>query len=78
MEVHIYSVKAKNQAGNLGVKYIRTTQKGQSLIKNQIGILGILSKEFMHFAGNPKMFIIFPLKVATTLLSGSGKGTVGT
>ena len=29
MEVHIYSVKAKSQAGNR-VKYIMTTQKGQS------------------------------------------------
>ena len=37
MEVHIYSVyrvyivyKAKSQAGNIRVKYIMTTQKGQS------------------------------------------------
>ena len=30
MEVHIYSVKAKSQAGNILVKYIMTTQKGQS------------------------------------------------
>ena len=30
MEVHIYSVKAKSQAGNKWVKYIMTTQKGQS------------------------------------------------
>ena len=30
MEVHIYSVKAKSQAGHIGVKYIMTTQKGQS------------------------------------------------
>ena len=30
MEVHIYSVNAKSQAGNLSVKYIMTTQKGQS------------------------------------------------
>ena len=58
--------------------YKDNTKRPKSLIKNQIGILGILSREFMHFAGNPKMFIIFPLKVATTLLSGSGKGTVGT
>ena len=27
---HIYSVKAKSQAGNIRVKYIMTTQKGQS------------------------------------------------
>ena len=30
MEVHMYSVKAKSWAGNLGVKDIITTQKGQS------------------------------------------------
>ena len=30
MEVHIYSVKAKSQAGNIRVKYIITTHKGQS------------------------------------------------
>ena len=30
MEVHIYNVKAKSQAGNTRVKYVMTTQKGQS------------------------------------------------
>ena len=30
MKEHIYSVKAKSQAGNIRVKYIITTQKGQS------------------------------------------------
>ena len=30
MEVHIYSVKVKSQAGNIRVKDIMTTQKGQS------------------------------------------------
>ena len=29
MEVHIYGVKAKSQAGNIRVKCIMTTQKGQ-------------------------------------------------
>ena len=29
MTVCIYSAKAKNQAGNIRVKYIMTTQKGQ-------------------------------------------------
>ena len=75
--------------------------------ENQLVILGISSREFMHFAGNsagglgsrrehccdyisvfenmpkklphlsPKSCYIFPLKVATTLLSGSGKVAVG-
>ena len=30
MKEHIYSVKGKSQAGNIRVKYIMTTQKGQS------------------------------------------------
>ena len=30
MKVHIYSVKAKSEAGNIRVKYIMTTKKGQS------------------------------------------------
>ena len=29
MEVHMYSFKAKSQAGNIWVKYIMATQKGQ-------------------------------------------------
>ena len=67
--------------------------------ENQLGILGISSREFMHFARNsaeglgsrreycwdyvsvfeihPKSCYIFPQKVTTTLLSGSGKGAVG-
>ena len=54
--------------------------------ENQLGILGISSREFMHFAGKSakslgsrsaaKSCYIFPLKVATTFLSGSGKGAV--
>ena len=30
MEVHIYSIKAKSQAGNIRVKDIMTTQKDQT------------------------------------------------
>ena len=33
MTEHIYSVKAKSQAGNIRVKYIMTTQKGKSRMK---------------------------------------------
>ena len=29
MEVHMYSVETKSQAGNIWVKYIMTTQKSQ-------------------------------------------------
>ena len=67
--------------------------------ENQLGILGISSREFTHYVGNSaeglgsrrercwgyvsifentfKSCRISPLKVATTLLSGSGKGAVG-
>ena len=52
MEVHIYSVNAKSQAGNVRVNYTMTAQKGQSQKKNQLGILGIISREFTHYFGN--------------------------
>ena len=37
MKEHIYSVKTKSQAGNIGVKYIMTTQKGQGRKKISLG-----------------------------------------
>ena len=73
--------------------------KRPKLKENQLGILGISSREFMHSVGNsvegfgsrkecywgfvsifentPKSCRISSLKVARTLLSGSGKGAVG-
>ena len=67
--------------------------------ENQLGILGISSREFTHSVGNsaegfgfgrepcwgylsifentPKSCQISPVKVAVTLLSGSGKVAVG-
>ena len=30
MEVHIHSVKAKSQAGNIRVKYVMTTKKAKA------------------------------------------------
>ena len=41
VEVHIYSVKDRSQAGNIWVKDIMTTQKGQSQK---------IHEKFMHFA----------------------------
>ena len=41
MEVHIYSVKAKNQAGNIWVKDKITTKKRPKPKENQLGILKI-------------------------------------
>ena len=52
MEVHIYSVKAKSQAGNIRVKDILATQKRPKLQENQLGFLGIWSTEFTHYVGN--------------------------
>ena len=60
--------------------------------ENQLGILGISSRKFIHFAGNSaedlgsrreccwdyvSVFVSLPLKIATTLLSGLGKRAVG-
>ena len=49
--VHIYSVKANSQAGNMCQIYNDNTNRPK-LKENQPGILGISSREFMHFAGN--------------------------
>ena len=73
--------------------------KRPKLKENQLGILEISSREFMHsvrnsaeglgsgreccwgyisiFENTPKSCRISPLKVVATLLSGSGKGTIG-
>ena len=73
--------------------------KRPKLKENQLGILGISSREFTHSVGNlaegfrsgrepcwgyisifentPKSCRVSPVKVAVTLLSGSGKGAVG-
>ena len=45
MDVHIYSVKANSEAGNIRV-YIMTTQKGQSYKLFSQGSPGVT-----HFAG---------------------------
>ena len=42
MEVHICIVKAKSQAGNIEVKDVMTTQKGQSEKKRDLKNLWIL------------------------------------
>ena len=51
MEVYIYSVKAKSEAGNMSQIYNDNTKRPK-LKENQPGILGISLREFMHFAGN--------------------------
>ena len=51
MEVHIYSVKAKSQAGNMSQTYNDNTKRPKQK-ENQLGILGISSREFTHSVGN--------------------------
>ena len=89
MEIHIYSnVNVNSQVVNIWD--ITTTQKGQSQNKSEKGILKIYAfcqKIQQKTSGlgeccwcyvsirmHPKNCCIFPLKVATTLLSGLRKG----
>ena len=52
MKVHIFSVKPKSHAGNIRIKYIMTIQKGPKPKENQLGILAISCRQFMHSVGN--------------------------
>ena len=52
MEVNIYSVKAKSQAGNMSQIYNDNTKRPKPKENHQPEILGISSTEFTHFAGN--------------------------
>ena len=51
MKVHIYSVKANSQAGNKSQIYNGNTKRPKPK-ESQLGILGISSREFMHYVGN--------------------------
>ena len=42
MKVHIYSVKAKSQAGNIRVKYIMTTKKAKAERKSAKDIRNLI------------------------------------
>ena len=87
MEVHIYSVKAKSQAGNIWVKDIMTAARDHKnlriLPENSAGEtavgLNICLWEYTYLSMriHPKSYHIFPLKVSATLLNGSRKGAVG-
>ena len=68
----------ENQPGILGISsrefthYIGNSAEGRGSTRERCwGFVSI-------FENIPKSCRIFPLKVATNLLSGSGKGTVGT
>ena len=80
MEVHIYSVKAKSQAGNIWVKDIMTAARDRKnlriLPENSAGesAAGIT---YLSMRIHPKSCCIFSLKVSATLLNVSRKGAVG-
>ena len=75
MEVHIHSVKAKSQAGNIWVKDKMTAARN-ILPENSAGerTAGLT---YLSMRIHSKSCRIFPLKVSATLLNGSRKGTVG-
>ena len=52
MKEHIYGVKAKSQAGNIRVKIYNDNTKRPKPKENQLGILGISSREFTHYVEN--------------------------
>ena len=80
MEVHIYSVKAKSQAGNIWVKDIMTAARDRKnlciLLENSAGE-SAAGVSYLSIRIHPKSCRIFPLKVSATLLNGSRKGAVG-
>ena len=80
MELHIYSVKAKSQAGNVWVKDIMTAARDLKnlhiLPENSAGE-SAAGVTYLSMRIHPKSCRIFPLKVSATLLNGSRKGAVG-
>ena len=51
MKEHIYSVKAESEAGNMSQVYNDNTKRPKPK-ENQLGILGISSREFTHYVGS--------------------------
>ena len=79
MEIHIYSVKAKCQAGNIWVKDIMTAARDfknlRVLPENSAGDSAV-GVTYLSMRIHPKICCVFPLKVSATLLNVSGKGAV--
>ena len=80
MKVHIYSVQAKTQAGNMRVKDIMAAARARKSLR----ILPESSAgerapgvTYLSMRIHLKNCRIFPLKVSATLLNGSRKGAVG-
>ena len=80
MEVHLYSVKAKSQAGNISVKDIMAAARDRKnlriLPENSAGE-SAAGATYLSMRIHPRSYPIFPLKVHATLLNGSRKGAVG-
>ena len=80
MEVHIYSVKAKSQAGNIRVRDIMTAARDRKnlciLAENSAGE-SAAGVTYLSMRIHPKRCRIFLLKVSATLLNGSRKDAVG-
>ena len=77
MEVHIHSVKANSQAGNISVKDIMTAARDHKNLyispENSAGE-SAAGVTYISMTIHPKRCYIFPLKVFATLLNGSRKG----
>ena len=80
MEVHIYSVKAKSQAGNIWAKDIRTAardHKNLCILPENLAGESAAGVRYLSMRIHLKSYRIFPFKVSATLLNGSSKDTVG-
>ena len=80
MEVHIYSVKVKSQAGNIWVKDIMTAArdcKNLSILPENSAGESAAGVTYLSMRIHPKSCCIFLLKESATLLNGSRKGAVG-
>ena len=80
MEVHIYSVKAKSQAGNIWVKDIMTAArdcKNLRILPENLAGESAAGVTCLPMRIHPKSCHISPLKVAAYLLDVSSKETFG-
>ena len=79
MEVHIHSVKAKSQAGNIWIKDIMTAArdcKNLCILLEHLAVESATGVTYLSMRIQPKSCHIFPLKVSATLRNGSRKGAV--
>ena len=80
MEAHMYSVKAKSEAGNIWVRDIMTSARDCKIyifrlkIQKQRALLGLHVNLWEY---TQKVATSSPLKVSATLLNGSRKRAVG-